>query len=63
MNKNIKNALGISITAALTILTIAAVVFTFYFYQLSKPTSFRSFSVSVDSTIATAPDVAPTRTL
>ncbi|PCI20307.1 hypothetical protein COB64_02160 [Candidatus Wolfebacteria bacterium] len=58
MNKKIKNALGISITATLTVLTVAAVVFTFYFYQLSKPTSFRSFSVSADSTITTTPDIA-----
>lgn len=61
MNEKIKNYLGIAGTSSLVMLTILLIVGTYVIYTFSRsidPSQYRSFTVSAEGEVKTAPDVA-----
>lgn len=58
MTQNIKNALGVAITAAVLMVGAAAMQYSNAFGKSIQPTSFRSYSVSAEGKVVAVPDVA-----
>ncbi len=58
MNEKIKNALGLSIIATLIMIIVVLVVIAYAINQTVDPSANRTFSVSAEGEVKTAPDIA-----